>query len=173
MLGFVMGLLTAEDRALVERARQIKARQRKEAKKARPRQVRPERSDKAEGALRERRPRVRDNSYLAWIRRLPCLAMARMQGVTVYGCDAAHVRSGYPEPGWSWTGMAQKPDDFRAVPLSRAMHTAQHSMSEAKFWADLNLYPPAVCERLRAAYEAGEDGAVVIAEISKWETDRG
>jgi len=173
MWGFVMGLLTAEDRALVERARQIKARQRKEAKKARPRQVRPERSDKAEGALRERRPRVRDNAYLAWIRRLPCLATARSLCLMVYGCDAAHIRTGYPEAGWSYTGKAQKPDDVRAAPLTRASHTIQHSMSEAKFWTDLNLYPPAVCERLRAAYEAGEDGAVVIAEISKWETDRG
>ena len=168
-----MTLLSAEDRALVDRAREIRARQRQEAKAARPKKVAPIRTAKAEGELRERRPRVRDNAYLQWIRRLPCLATARRFGALQFGCDAAHVRSSYPEPGWPHTGRGEKPDDARTVPLTRAEHDAQHGMAERDYWAALNLYPPAVCARLRQAYESGEDGPSVILEIARWRDERG
>jgi hypothetical protein len=166
-------LLTKEDRDLVAKAHAIKAKKRKEAKAARPRQVAPIRTDRSDSALRERRPRLRDNGYLAFIRRLPCLATARRDGAVAFGCDAAHVRSSYPEPGWPHTGRGEKPDDVRTVPLTRAAHEEQHGQNERAWWSAMNLYPPAVCARLRHAYEAGEDGTSAILEIARWETDRG
>ena len=168
-----MSLLSAQDRALIAKAHEIKARIRKERKAARPRKVAPLRTDKPASALRERRPRQKDKAYLAFIRRLPCLATARRLGVLQFGCDAAHVRSSYPELGWPHTGRGEKPDDARTVPLTRAEHEAQHGMAERDYWAALNLYPPAVCARLRQAYEAGEDGAAVVLEIARWGSDRG
>lgn len=169
-----MSLLSAEDRALVDRAKAIKARQRKEAKAARPKRVAPLRTDKPDNALRERRPRVKDKAYLQWIRRLPCLATARRENILQFGVDPCHVRAAYPESGWSYTGKAEKPDDWRTVPMSREAHKEQHGMSEAAFWSSrLNLYPPAVCARLRAAHEAGEDGTDVILEIARWSSPNG
>lgn len=42
--------------------------------------------------------------------------------------EAAHVRLG------SGAGMGQKPDDFRAAPLCKFHHTAQHEQGEGTFW---------------------------------------
>ena len=168
-----MERFTYEERQAKQIVDKAKARVRKANKAARPRQLAPLRTDKPAGALRERRPRQKDKAYLAFIRRLPCLATARRKGALQFGCDAAHVRSSYPEPGWPHTGRGEKPDDARTVPLTRAEHETQHGMAERDYWAGLNLYPPAVCARLRQAYEAGEDGAQVVLEIARWGSDRG
>ena len=159
---------------VVDRA---KARVRKANKAARPRKVPPPRTSKPEGALRERRPRQRDNAYLAFIRRLPCLSCRRHGLAQACPTEAAHIRAGFSEPDWSYTGKAQKPDDVRSAPLCSDCHQhgpdAQHKANETAWWQRLNLYPPAVCARLRQAYEAAEDGAAVISEIAAWVTDRG
>lgn len=140
-----MSLLTAEDRALVERARQIKAAKRKADKRERPAKVRPT----AEG---QRRPRVRNNGFLAFLRRQPCLNCGSTPS------DAAHVRMAPPGSGWRYVGKAEKPDDLgRCVPLCRTCHTLQHSMNEGRFWSEiLQRDPVETCRALALQYEASQ-----------------
>ncbi|WP_300573467.1 hypothetical protein [Phenylobacterium sp.] len=107
------------------------------------------------GTPGQRQPRVRDNAYLAFVRRQPCMKCGTTQRV-----EAAHVRAGYPEDGWRPTGMQEKPDDVRTLPLCRDCHRegpdAQHKRNERTFWSDLGIYPPDACRSLRKRFEAGE-----------------
>ena len=101
----------------------------------------------------QRQPRITDKPYLAFIRRQPCKKCGTTRRV-----EAAHVRAGYPEAGWRPTGMAEKPDDRRTLPLCRDCHRdgpgAQHRMNERQFWAELGVYPPEACAALVKQYEA-------------------
>lgn len=111
----------------------------------------------------QRNPRLRDNIYLAWIRRLPCIACGTSRGV-----EAMHIRSGYAEAGWAPTGMQQKPDDVRTAPGCAMCHregpNAQHKGNERAWWSALGIHPPDLCRDLRAAFMAGQEGAPVIAK---------
>ena len=54
------------------------------------------------------------------------------------GCDGrpievAHVRNG------SGAGIAQKPDDWRAVSLCRFHHSQQHRLGEKTFWQGFDV----------------------------------
>lgn len=95
----------------------------------------------------QRQPRVRDNAFLAFVRRKPCMKCGTTQRV-----EAAHVRSGYPEAGWRSTGMQEKPDDCRTLPLCATCHRegpkAQHGGNERAWWEALGIYPPAACAAL-------------------------
>jgi hypothetical protein len=128
----------ADERAVLDAARRIKARERKEAKAARPK------SPKAD------RGRVRDNGFLQYLRRQPCACCGKPAP-----CDAAHIRMASPERGKLPTGMQVKPSDRFAVPLTRACHERQHSMSEARFWSERGIDPFAAADALFTAYEAG------------------
>lgn len=102
------------------------------------------------------RGRVRDNPYLAYLRRQPCEACGTTQRI-----EAAHIRSGYAEAGWSPTGMQVKPSDFRALSLCALCHregpNAQHRGNERAFWERLGIYPPERCAEVYADFEAGRD----------------
>lgn len=102
------------------------------------------------------RGRVRDNAYLAYLRRQPCEACG-----TTHRIEAAHIRSGYPDAGWPPTGMQVKPSDFRALSLCALCHregpTAQHRGNERAFWAQFDIYPPERCAQVRADFLAGRD----------------
>jgi len=99
----------------------------------------------------QRNPREKDSAYLNWIRTLPCVACGKSAP-----SQAAHIRSGYPEPGWRPTGMAEKPSDWRTAPLCRDCHLdgpkAQHRHNERSWWAGLGIYPPDLCAKLRSEY---------------------
>jgi hypothetical protein len=111
------------------------------------------------GTLAKREKPVRSRAYLDYIRQLPCVA-AMVEGREVYGCDAAHVS--YPFPGWVARGKGEKVSDGRAVPLSRAAHEDQHSMSERAWWARLGINPVSLCADLVEAYPKVQAGADVI-----------
>jgi hypothetical protein len=102
------------------------------------------------------RGRVRDNPFLAYLRRQPCEACGSVQRI-----EAAHIRAGYAEDGWAPTGMQVKPSDFRALPLCAAHHRegpdAQHRMNERLFWNRLGIHPPARCAKVYADFLAGRD----------------
>ena len=72
----------------------------------------------------KRESRWRSPAHLAWIRGFQC-SMPECDGMPI---EAAHVRLG------SGTGMGQKPDDWRAIPLCRNCHSSQHSGGEETFW---------------------------------------
>jgi hypothetical protein len=111
------------------------------------------------GTLAKREKPVRSRAYLDYVRQLPCVA-AMVEGREVYGCDAAHVS--YPFPGWEARGKGEKVSDGRTVPLSRAAHDDQHSMSERAWWARLGINPVSLCADLVDAYPNLSSGAEVI-----------
>ena len=98
----------------------------------------------------QRQPRVRDNAFLAFLRRQPCLVCGRTPS------DPAHIRFAPHGSGWRYVGKGEKPDDARAVSLCRECHTRQHAMSERRFWEEvLRLDPVATCASLRQRFERG------------------
>lgn len=126
-----------EQRARIAEVDGFKRDARKADRKARPK------SPKAD------RGRERDNGYLAFLRRQPCACCGHPAP-----SDAAHIRMASLERGKLPTGMQVKPSDRFAVPLNRACHSVQHSMSEARFWSERGLDPFAIADRLYADYQA-------------------
>lgn len=111
------------------------AERRKAAKAARPK------SPKAS------RGRERNNAYLAWLRRQPCVA--RHMG----GCDgpvqACHIRTPSLERGKPLTGMGVKPSDRFAFSACAAHHAAQHARgNEMAWWRSIGLDPFTTAEGL-------------------------
>lgn len=128
---------------------------RKEARKARQKAI-------GKPAQGQRQPRVRDPGFLAWLRRLPCVA-----GAVEGGCEgpiqAAHIRFSDHAKGRVNSGMQAKPDDSWCLALCRRHHLDdQHQMSERKFYERLGIEPGDLAIALHAAYLADEDGAAVI-----------
>ena len=101
-------------------------------------------SRKARQQAKERRPanpkkdrgRVRNNAYLAWLRRQPCA----VHNQWCFGrIEAAHVRT--HKPGELPTGLQRKPDDERATPLCAHHHAQQHRANESVWWRAQGLDP--------------------------------
>jgi hypothetical protein len=108
----------------------------------------------------QRRPRLHDHAYLAWLRRAPCLA-----GLIEGGCDgpiqACHLRMSIP--GRPNPGLANKPDDAFAWPGCAHHHIDdQHRRSEAVFLQRLGVDPFDLCKALYGAFEADEDPAAAL-----------
>jgi len=126
------------------KVRQFKARERKDAKAKRPK------SPKAD------RGRVRDNGYLAFLRRQPCV-------VGPVGCfgpvEAAHIRFADAGRGKPLTGMQTKPDDRWCVSLCAAHHRtgpdAQHGANERAWWASRGIDALELAAKQYAAYLGG------------------
>ena len=129
----------------VRAAKALLARYRRGQRKGRPTPFRPV-------GFGQRQPRVKDPDYLAFIRRQPCCVCGR-PGPS----HAAHVRAGYPEAGWRSTGMGEKPDDRRALPLCASDHlngpTAQHRTNEREWWTRRGMHPPELVARFCGLFE--------------------
>lgn len=85
----------------------------------------------------KRESRWRSPAHLAFIRSFACVAC-----YSTIKIEAAHVRLG------SGTGMSQKPDDYRALPLCGGSedgfggcHQLQHSRGERSFWDLVGIDP--------------------------------
>lgn len=72
----------------------------------------------------KRSTRWRSQAHLSFVRSFHC-ALPGCQGMPI---EAAHVRIG------SGAGMGEKPHDWRAVPLCKFHHDAQHHQGEQTFW---------------------------------------
>ncbi len=112
-------------------------------------------------------PRERDPGYLAFLRRLPCIASV----VGIPGCEgptqAAHLRFSDAAKGRRNPGMAAKPSDRHATPLCEGHHLRdQHAREERAFWNSLGVDPGDLSAALYAAYVAGEDGHAVLRRFS-------
>lgn len=138
---------SAEQRALISQVDAIKRAERKDAKARRPARVQPT-------AVGQRRPRVHDNGFLAFTRRLPCC-------VGPVGCEgaveAAHIRDGHQGGP---IGLGIKPDDCFVTPLCHAHHNggdkrAQHKRGEAAWWRTHGLDPFAIAAGNFADYRKG------------------
>lgn len=103
-------------------------------------------------APNKRQPREHDKTYLAFIRRQSCMICGTNRGV-----EAAHVRAGYPEAGWRSTGMGEKPNDRRTLPLCAEHHRegpkAQHAARERDWWAGHGIDPPTACAEFERQFE--------------------
>lgn len=155
---------------LLKQLKAIDAPETEAARKARKQARRDRQKAIGKPAKGQRQPRVRDNAYLAFLRRQPCLRCGSTP------CDAAHVRWAPPGSGWRYVGKGEKPDDARAVPMCRADHELQHSMSEARFWAEvLERDPVQTCAELYALFLSGspsiQHGAKGGTERSDCEAD--
>ena len=86
----------------------------------------------------KRATRWRSQAHLNWIRGFVCCVCGSATNIV-----PAHVRLG------SNTGIGQKPDDWRVVPLcdgrwasadgALGCHNRQHTVGEATFWADKDV----------------------------------
>jgi hypothetical protein len=85
----------------------------------------------------KRESRWKSPAHLTFVRGFCCANCGSDANI-----QAAHVRLG------SGTGMGQKPDDWRAVPLCGGdcerdgCHTVQHQMGEETFWRDIAQRDP-------------------------------
>lgn len=113
-----------------------------------------------------RQPRERDPKFLSWLRKAPCLSCEIGCLVQVGRTEAAHVRRAYPEPGWRPVGGAEKPSDFRALPLCTTCHVSQHERDNHDWYAERGIYPPEVCAQLKRAQEAGADPTEIIQQVA-------
>ncbi|MFD1189705.1 hypothetical protein [Phenylobacterium conjunctum] len=164
-----MSLTPAERRELRDidrRAKELRAKKdaEKKAKAAAERKARAKALVRTPG---QRQPRERDPGYLAFLRRLPCIASV----VGVPGCggatQAAHLRFSDAAKGRRNPGLASKPSDRHATPLCRDHHLGdQHAGEERAFWNRLGVDPGDLSAALYAAYLAGEDGTAVLRRFS-------
>jgi hypothetical protein len=86
----------------------------------------------------QKRPRVKLEDHLQFIRTLPCLVTGRRP------VEAAHIRYADMRLGKRGTGMGEKPDDQWVVPLSPEAHRDQHQHDEMAWWRSKGIDPVVV-----------------------------
>lgn len=115
--------------------------------------------------IRQREPREREQAYLLWIKRLPCVACA-VGGRARFGSEAMHCKLPIAAHGWRGWGHGEKSNDRNCTPGCAAHHRtgrdAQHAVGERQYWDRLGICPACLCEALNAAYDAGASGLDVI-----------
>lgn len=102
------------------------------------------------GSTKQKRPRVKDEAHLAFIRRLKCCVCGAP------GPDPAHIRTASDIYGKRETGGGEKSSDRWTVPLCRAHHDDQHKAGdELKWWASTRVDPFGLALALHAV--SGDD----------------
>lgn len=102
--------------------------------------------------MTQRRPRLYDPGYLAFLRTKPCCACGRAAP-----SEAAHIRMTRLDIDKPITGMQRKPDDKYAVPLCSWCHRegpeSQHNVGdESQFWAWYEIDPFELAAKLYDEY---------------------
>lgn len=100
--------------------------------------------------------RWRSPAHTTWVRGFHCCVCGSATNI-----EAAHVRLG------SNTGIGQKPDDWRVVPLCAGpnsnkdghlgCHNRQHIVGEKTFWGDAEVDPEALLLELAKASPKAAD----------------
>ncbi len=106
----------------------------------------------------KRRPRIKDDQYLRWLRTLPCVLTGSRP------VEAAHVRFASPVYGKRETGKSEKPSDRWALPLSPDKHREQHGENEVLFWLRHGVDPLQVCAALWASEMDDEVAEIILAQ---------
>lgn len=111
----------------------------------------------------QRQPREHDAGYLAFLRRLPCIAGVMGRDDCAGATQAAHLRFSDAARGRVNPGMQSRPSDRFATPICEHHHLRdQHARQEQAFWNSLGVDPGDLSAALYAAYLAGEDGLTVL-----------
>ena len=71
----------------------------------------------------------KDQSYLIWLRKCPCIVTGTLP------VEAAHLSTANPKYGHMGRGKGQKAHDRWALPLSPEQHRWQHHFGEDYYWA--------------------------------------
>jgi hypothetical protein len=112
--------------------------------------------------IRNSSERERDPAFLAWLRRLPCVA-CMVEGGFCGATEAAHIRFSDARLGRVNPGLQRKPSDRWATPLGRGHHQRdQHAGAERAFWERLRVDPGELAIALHADFKAGGDGLAVL-----------
>lgn len=112
-----------------------------------------------------RRPRVKNEKHLAFIRTLPCLVC----GDNIH-TEAAHIRMSAVDRGKRYTGKGEKPSDCWVVPLCSKHHREQHEGSEKKFWEERKIDAVSAAAFLYASSEDFEAGENIIGAHGNFST---
>ena len=83
-----------------------------------------------------KRPRVKNNAHLDFIRSLPCVCCGNP-----HQTEAAHIRSSELFYGKRDTGGGEKPSDIWTLPLCGDHHREQHIVNEIAFWKSYGIEP--------------------------------
>lgn len=87
--------------------------------------------------MRQRQPRVKNDTHLAFLRTLPCCVC-----VNAISTEAAHIRYSDASVGKFNAGVGQKPHDWFVVPLCGRCHREQHEAGdELAWWQSKNIDP--------------------------------
>jgi hypothetical protein len=102
-------------------------------------------------STKQRRPRVKDETHLAFIRTLRCCVCGAP-------CpDPAHIRAAAVLYGKRETGGGEKASDKWTVPLCRPHHDEQHSNDELRWWSSKGIDPFGLA---LALYQASGDAEI-------------
>jgi hypothetical protein len=108
--------------------------------------------------MRQRAPRLHDNSHLVFMRGLSCCACGNNTST-----EAAHVRMACERAAKRAIGIGEKADDAWTVPLCSACHRLQHEIGEAAFWRHVGTDPIFLCLALYRVSGDTEAGEQIIA----------
>lgn len=108
-------------------------------------------------STKQRRPRVRDEAHLKFIRSLKCCICGAPNP------DPAHLRAADPLYGKRETGGGEKASDKWTTPLCRAHHDDQHKNDELLWWASKGIDPFGLC---LALYQASGDEEIAMGIIN-------
>lgn len=112
--------------------------------------------------------RERDESYLDFVRSLPCIVTRREDSV-----EAAHISYAEPKYGKTGRGKGTKESDRWAIPLCTEEHKRQHSMGERAYWQSVGIDPCIVAMALYAAFPSEARAILIISHIERASFGRG
>ena len=107
---------------------------------------------------KQKRPRVRDESHLSFLRGLSCAVCGKRP------VEAAHLRTGSRRHGKRETGMQERPSDAWATPMCREHHNEQHRGDELAFWTKYGIDPFVLAMSLAQA--SGDEEAAELILVS-------
>lgn len=108
--------------------------------------------------MRQRMPRQKIASHLAFLRTLPCLCCGDNTST-----EAAHIRFSDARIVKMNAGVGAKADDFFCVPLCGQHHRQQHEIGdELVFWKRYGIDPILYALRLWSVSENYEMGCQIV-----------
>jgi hypothetical protein len=115
----------------------------------------------------QKRPRIRDGDYLAFIRTLPCVIC------WAHPVEACHVRYNALAYGKPITGVGNKPDDRWTVPMCHEHHSQQHANGERLWWIEKKIDPLAVAALIYSHWTVDDLKAARQVIMSAYDIGRG